>query len=87
MNKLTLTVCSLCLFLLWPGHAMAQESRCVEAADNKRLSGAARNSFLTKCQRDSKDVCEAAAAEKKLNGAARTSFLRKCEREAAGQAG
>lgn len=85
MRKLTFALC--CLFLLWPGHAMAQSTTCVEAADNKRLAGAARNSFLTKCQRDPKAVCEATAAERKLHGAAKTSFLRKCERDAAGQAG
>jgi hypothetical protein len=43
------------------------------------LAGAAKNSFVKKCQ---KDACEAQATEKKLAGAARNSFVTKCERDA-----
>jgi hypothetical protein len=85
MRQMIITLCSLCL--LWAGQAQAQAPTCVEAADQKRLAGAARTSFLTKCQRDSTAMCEAAAAEKKLHGAAKTNFTRKCVKDAVGEAG
>jgi hypothetical protein len=52
---------------------------CESAADQKKLSGAARTSFLGKCERESKVVqtCDAQATEKKLSGAARTSWSKR----------
>lgn len=48
---------------------------CAAQAGEKKLAGAAKNSFVKKC---AKDTCEAAAAEKKLAGAAKNSFTKKC---------
>ncbi|NBT11717.1 MAG: hypothetical protein EBT24_12200, partial [Betaproteobacteria bacterium] len=45
---------------------------CHQQASEKKLAGAAKSSFLTKCEREATERCEAAAAEKKLAGAART---------------
>ena len=63
---------------------------CTEQATEKKLAGAAKASFLKKCEADSKPAahasCEATAAEKKLAGAAKTSFLKKCEADAKGGA-
>lgn len=53
---------------------------CAAQADSKKLNGAARNSFVKKCERDSgaSATCEAQADSKKLHGAARNSFVKKC---------
>lgn len=59
---------------------------CVATADSKKLSGAARTSFLTKCQKDAAAACTTQAAEKKLHGAAQTSFTTKCVKDAVGAA-
>ena len=63
------------------GSAMAQET-CESKAvgkDGKPLAGAAKTSFMHKCQMD---TCEAKAMGsdgKKLSGAAKSSFMKKCE--------
>jgi hypothetical protein len=63
--------------------ATAQSTSACEAKavskDGKPLSGAAKESSIKKCM---KDTCEAQAVDKngkKLAGAAKTSFLKKCE--------
>jgi len=57
---------------------------CAARAAEKKLAGAAKNSFLKKCSADAGSAsCEAAAKEKKLAGAARNSFLKKCNADAA----
>ena len=56
---------------------------CATKASEKKLSGAAYNSFTTKCVRDSvANDCALAAADKKLRGAAKNSFATKCIRDA-----
>lgn len=56
---------------------------CAAQATDKKLAGAALNSFLKKCERDAAtSSCVAAAAEKKLKGAAKASFTRKCVKDA-----
>jgi hypothetical protein len=67
-----------------PAHAQ-DGLTCQASAAEKKLAGAARSSFLAKCERDAVAACEAAATEKKLSGAARTSFTRKCVRDAVGE--
>jgi hypothetical protein len=54
---------------------------CEALADSEKLAGAARASFLKKCETDTTAFCEARADEKKLAGAARTSSVKKCETE------
>jgi membrane-bound lytic murein transglycosylase B len=52
---------------------------CAAKATEKKLHGAALNSFMKKCERDAAtSACDAAAVEKQLAGAARTSFTKKC---------
>lgn len=56
---------------------------CAAKASEKKLAGAAKNSFLKKCNADAKALgantaCDAKAKEKKLAGAAKNSFLKKC---------
>jgi hypothetical protein len=61
------------------------ESKAVDK-NGKPLAGAAKNSFMKKCEADSKQPsCEDKAVDKNgkpLAGAAKTSFLKKCEADA-----
>jgi len=67
--------------------AQAADSGCESKAAEKHLAGAAKNSFVTKCEKqakasDAKAQCDAQADEKKLHGAAKTSFTKKCVADA-----
>ncbi|MGD9946055.1 MAG: hypothetical protein AB7L76_19790 [Burkholderiaceae bacterium] len=68
-------------------NAYAADPSCSVRAAEKKLAGAAKNSFMKKCQNDSKASCETAATDKKLHGAARNSFVKKCVNDAVGKAG
>ena len=61
---------------------MAESPSCSAAAAEKKLAGAARTSFLTKCEKDAKATCEVSSKEKKLAGAAKTSFETECIKDA-----
>ena len=63
--------------------AVADDS-CTVTAAGKKLAGAAKTSFMTKCEKDAKASCDATAAGKKLAGAAKTSFTTKCVKDAVG---
>ena len=74
-----LALIALTLCLAWaPTLAFADDS-CSAQATAKKLSGAAKTSFMTKCVKDS---CDKQADAKKLAGAARTSFTTKCVKDA-----
>lgn len=71
--------------------AGAQAATCEEQAAEKKLAGAAKSSFIKKCEADGKGTpaaggaeaaCNATAAEKKLAGAAKSSFVKKCVADA-----
>ena len=70
--------------------AFAANPACEKQADEKNLKGAARSSFVKKCDTDAaaaaKTACETQAAEKKLAGAAKSSFVQKCVKDATGAA-
>ncbi len=72
--------------LLAAGSASAATPACEAQATEKKLSGAAKTSFLKKCDREATEAatkdCDAKAAEKKLAGAAKTSFVKKCVKDA-----
>jgi flagellar motor protein MotB len=64
---------------------------CADTAAEKKLAGAAKTSFMKKCETDAKPQamapagnadCDAKAAEKKIYGAAKASFLKKCVADA-----
>ena len=60
-------------------------SNCEAKAVEKKLAGAAKTSFVKKCETDAPSAmaaCDAKAAEKKLAGAAKTSFTKKCMADA-----
>lgn len=64
--------------------AIAQPPSCTAQATEKKLAGAAKTSFMKKCESDAAAKCDTAAAEKKLAGAAKTSFTKKCVADALG---
>ncbi|MDE2372235.1 MAG: hypothetical protein KGN16_24920 [Burkholderiales bacterium] len=67
---------------LFAGHSFAADS-CADQAAAKKLNGAAKTSFVKKCEKTAgASACAAQAAEKKLNGAAKNSFVKKCEKDA-----
>jgi hypothetical protein len=59
---------------------------CQSDAADKRLAGAALNSFMTKCKRDAETACTADSTERKLAGAAKTSHMKKCVDDKVGPA-
>jgi hypothetical protein len=73
------------LFSTVAATAFAQSpATCKGQAADKKLAGAALNSFMTKCQKDATATCESDAAQKKLAGAAKTSHVNKCVKDAVG---
>jgi hypothetical protein len=64
--------------------AQATGPTCTVTAGEKKLAGAAKNSFMKKCETDAKTACESRAAERKLAGAAKNSFVKKCTSDAVG---
>jgi hypothetical protein len=67
------------------------ENDCQAQAKDKKLSGAAKMSFLAKCERTAgtssataaATECGKQAADKKLAGAAKESFIKKCAKDSA----
>ena len=62
----------------------AYAASCKIEAGNKKLAGAALNSFMKKCETDATATCEADSTAKKLAGAAKTSHMKKCVADAVG---
>jgi hypothetical protein len=62
----------------------AYAASCTAEATDKKLAGAAKTSFMTKCERDASTACDKQAADRKLAGAAKTSFTTKCVKDAVG---
>ena len=87
MKKL-ITVLALALAGL-TSTAYAADSGCAAKAGEKKLAGAAKNSFMKKCEREAggggaaQNACDAKAAEKKRASAAKNSFVKKCVKDAA----
>ncbi|MFG1377346.1 hypothetical protein [Xanthobacter autotrophicus] len=69
---------------VWRGAARLCEAK-LKAKAGAKAGGAARTSFLTKCQKDATAACNTQAADKKLHGAAQSSFTTKCVKDAVGQ--
>ena len=67
-----------------PSLVHAEGSSCVATVNDKMLAGAAKTSFMKKCETDAKASCDAAAADKKLAGAAKASFTKKCVSDTVG---
>lgn len=91
MKKSLITACLLGLGLV-AGPAFAGNAECDAKAAEKKLAGAAKTSFLKKCETDAaaapsaagaNAACEKSAADKKLAGAAKSSHIKKCVADAA----
>lgn len=80
MRLIPLTVAAMTLLA---GPAFAEAS-CTVQASEKKLAGAAKTSFMKKCDTDATASCDKQAADKKLSGAAKTSFTKKCHTDAVG---
>lgn len=81
MNKLASTL----VLLAFTSSTFAQQATCMATVGEKKLAGAAKNSFLQKCEREATERCEVAAAERKLAGAAKNSNVKKCVKDAVGE--
>lgn len=67
-----------------PTPVPAKPVSCKAQATDKKLAGAALNSFMKKCETDATTACDTSAADRKLSGAAKTSFTKKCVSDAVG---
>jgi hypothetical protein len=81
MKKSILTaVFTTCALLA--GQAFAATAECEAKATEKKLAGAAKTSFMKKCETDMTPApsaaCEKSAVDKKLAGAAKKSHVTKC---------
>lgn len=75
---------SLSAFAQAPAAPAAAALTCTAVAAEKKLAGAAKTSFMKKCEKDAAASCELAATEKKLAGAAKNSNVKKCTKDAVG---
>jgi hypothetical protein len=57
---------------------------CTTTVQDKKLSGAAKTSFMTRCKNDTIARCDEMATNRKLFGAARNSFTNKCVNDGVG---
>jgi hypothetical protein len=67
-------------FTLMAGSAFAT---CASDSADKKLAGAAKTSFMKKCETDARAKCDM-DTDKKLAGAAKTSHMKKCVSDAVG---
>jgi hypothetical protein len=75
----TLALVALALGLAGAPALAYADDACATQATDKKLAGAAKTSFMTKCE---KTACESQAKDKNLHGAAMTSFVKKCVKDA-----
>ena len=85
MKKSTVLLYVALMTLSVPSFAATCEAQAAE----KKLAGAAKNSFVQKCEKDAAAAlatatCEAQATDKKLAGAAKNNFTKKCIKDATG---
>jgi len=62
----------------------AVTSSCKAQASDRKLAGAAMNSFMKRCEADATKACATQASDRKLAGAAKASFTKKCVSDAVG---
>lgn len=84
-QAIAVALLSSCLVLAATAWAQTSAQTCNAAAQEKKLAGAAKTSFLKKCEKDATERCEAVATERKLAGAAKNSNVKKCVKNAVGE--
>ena len=77
-------ILALIAVLTFSSATFAQDASCAARSTEKKLAGAAKTSFMKKCEKDATAVCEVNSAEKKLKGAAKNSFTKKCIKDSVG---
>ena len=70
--------------LMGPTSMALADGTCKANAGDRKLAGAAMNSYMKKCQTDATKSCDDQATTRKLSGAAKTSFTKKCVTDAVG---
>lgn len=80
MKSIIVALFSLCAINL----AVAQNA-CETKAAEKKLNGAAKNSFVKKCEKNARAVCENDDISKKTSGAAKEAHIKKCLKDNLGQ--
>lgn len=80
----TLALAALALCLAGAPTLASADDSCMTQATAKKLAGAAKTSFMTKCTTTAQATCDKTAADKKLAGAAKTAFTKKCVNDATG---
>ncbi|QEL56428.1 hypothetical protein [Chromobacterium paludis] len=78
----------LAVLALFSANLALADAACDAKAADKKLAGAAKQSFLKKCEKDAAAAqasCDAKAGQKKLAGAAKQSFTKKCVKDAMGK--
>lgn len=67
-------------------NAAFADDACTTAAADKKLNGAAKNSFIKKCQKDSEGsaraMCEKDDVSQRTSGAAKEAHIKKCMKDA-----
>jgi len=58
--------------------AFAQQATCILQAVEKKLTGAARNDFLEKCEVTVREACEKLAEQRRLSGPEKALFMNTC---------
>jgi psiF repeat len=74
-------ITTLFLFAFSFAHA---EDTCNARATEKKLAGAAKTSFLKKCEKDARAACEMDDISKKTSGAAKEAHIKKCVKDSVG---
>ena len=57
---------------------------CAASATEKKLTGAAKSSFLKKCEKDARAACASDEVSQRTSGAAKDAHIKKCVKEAVG---
>jgi len=84
MVMLATLVCAFAGIAMGSAQAQSPNATCKAQASEKKLAGAALNSFMKKCETDAQKSCDTTAADRKLAGAAKASFSKKCVTDAVG---
>ena len=60
------------------------ESSCKATSIEKKLSGAAKNSFMKKCEKDAQVMCASDEISQRTRGAAKKAHIIRCVKDAVG---
>ena len=81
-----LRILLICFVILsYPTLVHAQEAPCVTQANEKKLQGEARDSYLKACEQQAKIGCETVADRNNLTETEKASFVAKCVKSTAGK--